>query len=123
MALHWKIDSRRRLVCATAEGAVTLDDALSYFRAVAGAHALSYRKVLDFSGGTSGMSADEMMILIARIRDYHGQGTMGALAIVSSAEQSITIARLLGAMAMAERPMKLFTSRRTAKAWIEQQAA
>ena len=123
MALHWLIDSRSRLVCVTAEGAVSLDDALGYFRAVAGADALSYRKLLDCSDGHSTMTADDRMALLAHIREYHGHGVMGALAVVSTAEQSIAIGRMLGALALAKRPLKLFTSRQKAMAWIEQQTA
>jgi hypothetical protein len=60
MAFHYWIDSREMLVRTTTEGKVTLDDVLSYLGAIEGAQALSYRKIIDLRGGTSGMTADEL---------------------------------------------------------------
>ncbi len=65
------------------------------------------------------MTSDEMLSLCARIRDYHDQGMMGALALVATAEQTMVFARLLGALASAKRPIRVFTSPRQARNWIE----
>ena len=47
---------------------------------------------------------------------------MGALALVATAEQTMIFARLLGALASAKRPIKLFDTPRQARNWIEDQA-
>ena len=44
MALHYFIDSRKRLVSVTAEGGITRADVDAYLEAVIGAGALEYRK-------------------------------------------------------------------------------
>ena len=44
---------------------------------------------------------------------------MGALAIVATGEQTMVFARLLGALASAKRPIKVFDSPRQARNWID----
>ena len=44
---------------------------------------------------------------------------MGALAIVATAEQTVVFARLLGALASAKRPIRVFENPRQARNWIE----
>jgi len=44
---------------------------------MAGANAMSYRKLFDSRAATSTMSVDEMLSLCAKIRSYHEQGHNG----------------------------------------------
>ena len=97
-------------------------DAIGLLEAMAGANAMSYRKLFDGRAAITSMSVDEVLSLCARIRSYHEQGIMGALAIVATAEQTVHFAPLLGALASAERPIKVFDSPRQARNWIEDQA-
>lgn len=46
---------------------------------------------------------------------------MGALAIISQPEQTGPLARALGALALADRPMRLFDSTARARNWLEAQ--
>lgn len=122
MPLYWTIDSRKRLFTGIGEGDVTLEDALSLLEALAGARALSYRKLFDGRAVQSGMTMDELLALCAKIRTYHEQGPLGAVAMVGTPEQTVKFARLLGALASADRPMKVFSSLRQARNWLDQQA-
>jgi hypothetical protein len=119
MPLYWTIDSKARLFTGVAEGDVALSDAIEFLEAMAGAKAMAYRKLFDGRAATPTMTPDEMLSLCARIRAYHEQGMMGALALVATPEQTVVFARLLGALASAERPIKVFTSLRQARNWIE----
>ena len=122
MPLHWTIDSRARLLSARAEGDVSLDDALTLLETISGAGALGYRKLFDGRAGSSTMSGEELLTLCANIRSYHAQGgSMGALAVVGTSAQSWLFARLLSALAAADRPMKVFESFRQARNWINEQ--
>ena len=47
MPLYWTIDSKERLFTGVGEGEVTLPDAMALLEALAGAKALSYRKLFD----------------------------------------------------------------------------
>jgi hypothetical protein len=121
MPLYWTIDSKERLFTGVGEGDVTLDDALSLLEALEGAKALSYRKLFDGRAVQSAMTGDELLAVCAKIRAYHDQGPVGALAMVGTHEQTVRFARLLGALASADRPIKVFTSLRQARTWLDLQ--
>ena len=119
MPLYWTIDSKARLFTGVAEGNVSLNDAIDLLEAMAGAKAMAYRKLFDGRGATPTMTPDELLSLCASIRSYHDRGMMGALAIVATAEQTMLFARLLGALASAKRPIRVFENPRQARNWIE----
>lgn len=121
MPLYWIIDSRNELVTATAEGDVSLTEAMSFLRTLSGAKVTSYRKLFDGRAGTSSMTAQEMLVMTAEIRSHHGKGKVGALAIVANPEQTEPFARVLGALALADRPMRLFDSLTRARNWLDAQ--
>jgi hypothetical protein len=123
MPLYWTIDSRAQLVTAVAEGEVSLDEAMAFLRAVDGADAVSYRKLFDGRAGTSSMSEQELLVISAEVRAHHGRGKVGALAIVAGHDQTARFGRLLGALAMADRPMKLFDNLSRARSWLEEQGS
>ena len=121
MPLYWMIDSKERLFTAGGEGEVTFTDAMSLLDALAGARALSYRKLFDGRAAQSSMTGEELLAVCAKIRAYHEQGPVGALAIVCTPEQTVIFARLLGALAAADRPIKMFSSLRQAQTWLDNQ--
>lgn len=121
MPLYWIIDSRNELVTATAEGDVSLAEAMTFLRTLSGAKVTSYRKLFDGRAGTSSMTAQEMLVMTAEIRSHHGKGKVGALAIVANPEQTEPFARVLGALALADRPMRLFDSLTRARNWLDAQ--
>jgi hypothetical protein len=118
MPIYWRIDSRQQLVVVTAEGDVTRADAEEYLDAIEGGGALAYRKLYDGRDGNVAMSHDEMMTIAVRFRSYHHR-PVGALAIVLLPDQAEPVARMLGILASAERPLKLFTSVVPARRWID----
>jgi hypothetical protein len=127
VGLHWFIDSRKRLIVVTAEGPVTrieIDDLLD---AVTGAKALGYRKLVDATAGKFAMSAIDLMAVGVRVRSLHA-GSVGAVALVlpgrlpqdGEPEDAPTlVARLLGILASAKRPFRLFKSVTSARHWLE----
>jgi hypothetical protein len=121
MPLYWTIDSKERLFTGLGEGEVTFDDAMSLLEALAGARALSYRKLFDGRAVQSMMTSEELLAVCAKIRSYHDQARVGALAMVATPEQTETFGRLLGALASADRPMKLFGGLRAARIWLDHQ--
>ena len=118
MPLYWTIDSGLRTVNIVAEDDVTLADAMAFFDAIEEAAALPYNKLFDGSRGRAAMTAEELMAVVVRIRSQHGMSAMGALAVVASPEQSHQFARLLGAAAVADRPLKVFDELTPARRWL-----
>ena len=121
MPLFWIIDSRSELVSAVAEGDVPLADAMAFLRTLSGAKVTGYRKLFDGRAGTSSMSAQELLMVCAEIRSHHGLGKVGALAIIANPDQTEPFARVLGALALADRPMRLFDSPTRARNWLDAQ--
>lgn len=118
MPLYWTIDSRQQLVVVTAEGDVTRADTDDYLDAIEGGGAVAYRKLYDGRAGNFTMNRDEMMAVAVRFRSYHHR-PVGALAIVLPHDQAEPVARVLGILASADRPLKLFTSLAPAQRWID----
>ncbi|GEP55059.1 hypothetical protein [Reyranella soli] len=118
MPIYWTIDSKQQLVVVTAEGDVTRADADDYLDAVEGGGALAYRKLYDARAGNVVMDHDEMMAVAFRIRNYHDQ-PVGALAIVLADNVAELAKRMLGILATADRPIKLFTRLTPAQRWID----
>ena len=118
MPVYWTIDSRQQLVVVTAEGDITHADAEEYLDAIEGGGAVAYRKLYDGRAGNLVMDHEEMMAIGARFRSYHHR-PVGALAVVLLHEQAEPVARMLGILASADRPLKLFTSLAPAQRWID----
>ena len=121
MPLYWTIDSKARLFTGVGEGEVTLPDSMSLLEVLAGAKALSYRKLFDGRAVQAAMTGEELLVVCARIRSYHEQGPVGAVAMVGTPQQTVHFSRLLGALASAARPMKVFISVRQARNWLDRQ--
>ena len=118
MPLYWIIDSRAELVSAEAEGDVSLAEAMAFLRTLSGAKIIGYRKLFDGRAGSSSMTAQELLMVTAEIRSHHDMGRVGALAIIANPEQTEPFARVLGALALADRPMRLFDSPTRARNWL-----
>ena len=127
MALHWFIDSRKRLIVITAEGAVSRAEIDGLLDAVTGDKALGYRKLVDATAGKFALSAVDLLAIGARVRSLH-TGSVGAVAIVlpgrlprdDEPEDAPTlVARLIGILASAKRPLRLFKTVSSAKRWLD----
>ena len=119
MPLHWTIDSRLKLFAAKADGDVTLVDLNRMLDSMAGAQAHGYRKLFDGSQGDTQMSPGEFLSLGVRMRSIHATGAMGPLAVVLPANRYYLVARALGVLAAAKRPMRMFTDPDKARQWLE----
>ena len=82
--MYWMIDSKERLFTGSGEGEVTFADAMALLEALAGAKALSYRKLFDGRAVRSAMTGDELLAVCVKVRGYHEQGPVGALAVVGT---------------------------------------
>jgi hypothetical protein len=119
MPLHWTIDSTSHLVTIVAEGDVTERDIDAYLKAIVDGGALAYRKLFDGSKGVTSMGPEDMLALGARLRAFHAQGPVGALAVVVPESKAELVARVLGILATADRPMRVFRTGVLARRWIE----
>lgn len=122
MPLHWTIDPEEQLVTTVAEGDVTRRDLESLIDAVNNAGAHAYRKLFDGSRADTAMSAEDVLALGVLVRSFHARGPTGPLAIVLPADKAEKVARMLGALAAADRPLRVFDGIAAARRWIATQA-
>jgi hypothetical protein len=120
MPLHWVIDSRERLMTIVAEGLVRKDEANSYLDVMVGARAGGYRRLFDGSHGEPDLTQDDIMELAVRMRGIQQLGRPGPLAIVMPRDKYDQFARMLGILAVPERPMQFFSDVEAARAWLEE---
>jgi len=122
MPLHWTIHSRTALFIATAEGFVDKADADRMIDVLVEANILGYRKLFDGTAGDTHMGAVDLLALGVRMRELHALGPMGPLAVVVPEDKYVLLSRVLGMLAAAKRPMRIFNDRRKALQWLESHA-
>jgi hypothetical protein len=119
MPLHWTIDAASRLVTIVAQGEVTSRDVEAYLKAMVDGGALTYRKLFDGSEGETSMGPEDLLALGARFRAFHVRGPVGPLAMVVPDGKADLVARVLGILATADRPMRVFRKVAPARRWID----
>ena len=122
MPLHWTIDSRLKLFMVTADGFVDYAEVNRMLNAMVGADVHGYRKMFDGTLGDTRMSPTEILSLGVRMRSIHAMGPMGPLAIVIPEDKYYLIARVLGILATAKRPMRVFKDLEKAQQWLDSPA-
>lgn len=118
MPVRWTIDHARKRVIAVAEGDVTRAEFEEYLEAMDREQAMNYRKLFDGTDGAPSMDTYDLLAICVRVRSYH-RNPVGPLAIVLTGEHSHLVLRVLGALAAAKRPMRIFHSLKPAQRWIE----
>ncbi len=120
MPVVWTVDPERRLMTAVAEGDVTRADIETFFTETTAANVAPYRKLFDASAVTTTMSPEDMLALGVRMRGLNqAAGEMGPLALVLPLEMMDLARRMVGIMAVADRPLQVFDDVEAARAWIE----
>lgn len=122
MALHWTIYSQKALFIATAEGLVEKADVDRMIDVMVASNILGYRKLFDGTSGDTKMGAVDLLALGVRMRELHALGPMGPLAVVVPEDKYVLLSRVLGMLAAAKRPMRIFDDRRKALQWLESHA-
>lgn len=121
MPLYWTIDSKAELVTVMAESIVTQADFEAYLDVIdqAGLHA--YRKLFDGVDAETSMGPEEILAVGVRMRTSHHSQAVGPLAIVIAEDKVALVSRVLGMLAAASRPMRVFHESALAREWILKQ--
>jgi hypothetical protein len=121
MPLVWSIDPEKRLMTAVAAGAVTRADMEAFFDETTAAHVAPFSKLFDGSAIETTMGPDDMLALGVRMQGLHQrEGKMGPLAIVLPLHMMELVHRMVGILAVAARPMQVFTDVGAARAWLHE---
>ena len=119
MPLQWTIDSQQKLVTVVAQGDITRADFDTLLDVLRDAGTNHYRRLFDGKAGHTRMTAEDVLALGVRMRSVHESGPMGPLAAVVPDEYADLIAGVLGMLAAADRPMRVFRNVAEARKWIE----
>lgn len=118
MPLHWILESRSQLMTVVAEGAVDKADFEAYLAMIDGANLWEWRKLFDARKGRLVLTLQDVNDLGVRIRAAAVARQVGALAFIMPEMQNPELLRLLGFLAAAKRPMKVFQTIGPARNWI-----
>lgn len=121
MSLTWTIDAENRLFTVVAVGFVNRSEIEACLDAVESCGVLTYRKLFDGSEGDIMMSPEDLLMLGVRLREFHARGPMGALAFVLPIGRGERLMRVLGILATADRPMRIFVKLGSARRWLLKQ--
>jgi hypothetical protein len=119
MALHWYIESREKLFVVVADGHVALEEAQQMLDALVDFGAMGYRKLFDGILAETRMTSYELLTLGVRIRALHaGDAPLGPVAVVLPHDKRPPLMRLMGIMAAARRPLRIFNDLESARKWL-----
>jgi hypothetical protein len=123
MPLHWTIDSKAKLLTVVAEGDVTRAEFDSYLDMIdqTGLHA--YRKLFDGINADTSMGSEQILAIGVRMRTSHQYQPVGPLAVAVAEDKVAMVSRVLGMLAAASRPMRVFHESGPARDWILKQPA
>ena len=116
--MHWTVDSRLKLVTVVVEGDVGRPDVEGFLAMASGADLLHWRKLFDARTTRAGLTLQEAIEVGVRIRAAHEVRTVGPLALVMPSTESTEFGRLLGFLAAARRPMRIFRQLEPARKWV-----
>ncbi len=119
MPLRWTIDPHQRMLTAVAEGDVTRAEFETYLDTLDAAGAHGYRKLFDGGRGSTRMPSEDILALGVRMRAAHATGPIGALAVVVPDDFADAVGRVLGMLAAADRPMRVFGTLGPARKWLK----
>lgn len=121
MPLHWTIDSKAKLLTVVAEGDVTRAEFESYLDVIDQAGLHTYRKLFDGIGADTSMGQEQILAIGVRMRASHRTQPVGPLAVAVAEDKVAMVSRVLGMLAAANRPMRVFHESGPARDWILKQ--
>ena len=119
MPLHWTIDSESRFVSVVAKGDVSRPEVEQLLDEMMSRGAMTFRKLFDGLDGDTTMAPQDLLAVGVRMRAHHAGGPMGPLALVLPDKRAEIIVPILGMLAAADRPMRIFATRQKARRWLE----
>lgn len=121
MPMHWTIDSKEQLLTVVAEGDISREEFEAYLDVIDNARLHSYRKLFDGAHANTSMGPENVLALGVRMRAGHQIQPVGPLAVVVPEDKIAMVSRVLGMLAAASRPMRVFHEASTARDWIRKQ--
>ncbi|MDP1966894.1 MAG: hypothetical protein Q8K93_32395 [Reyranella sp.] len=101
-----------------ADGEVTYGELVAMVDALHDGNAHGYRKLYDGGRSLMRMTLEEVLMLGVRMRAEHERSPMGPMAAILPEVDGEILARLLGMVALADRPLRIFVKTGPALKWL-----
>jgi len=118
MSLTWTVDHARRLIVATAVGALSAADFERWTVERERDKATGYRIIFDGSAAELELHSTELAALSRLAGDRHREDFDGALALIASSEAEREMGAYFARRTNRERPCRVFSSVEAAHAWF-----
>ena len=117
------VDSERREMCTTAEGAITLDDIRKHLTREHHDKGLAYPELIDAARATVAFSSADVRATVEILRKYGQEGVLGPTAIVVSNELGYGMLRMLAILLEGICELQPFRTRQEAERWLANASA
>jgi hypothetical protein len=118
MSVRLHIDSGQQLFIVHADGEVTTEEIDAVLDALQGSAVAGYRKPFDATLATTRMDAQELLAIGVGMKALQDR-PLGPLAFVLQKRRTAGLARVLGILATADRPLRLFEDAVVARRWLD----
>ena len=118
MPIVTTIDNAAQIVEVHGSGTLVLADFLECFDSIVVNDAMSYAKIFDAGDCSAELSDADMMELGACVSAYAAFEPRGPIAIVVAHDRGIAKARRFLNLGGAERPGRIFATKREARVWL-----
>ncbi|MBN9088075.1 MAG: hypothetical protein J0J01_14290 [Reyranella sp.] len=119
MPVYLDIDQLARVVMIVAHGEVTNDDIRKTVQELLAADVPAFAKIIDTSAAATRETLDQVAEIARLLREGAGNQPRGPVACVVDARRP-GFAEALAEQSAADRPIRLFTSLREARRWIDE---
>ena len=117
--LHWNLDRCQHFVTVIAAGEVMRIDVDAYLAEIERLNAIGRRKLVDLRNARIILTEEDILEIGVRFRQTDAASKVGALAVVLPQSEPERVMRLLGYLAAAKRPMRIFKTIGPARRWIK----
>lgn len=120
MPIHIRVSHHDRLLVAVAHGTITADDIQNAVREHWETGAVHYRKLVDVAAANSDADMEHIKTILMFARAAPNAAQRGPVAFVVDGKRGELVRELATLTEEGERPVRVFTSLREARAWLDE---
>lgn len=120
MPIHIRVSHHDRQVVVVAHGTVTAEEIQNAIREHWDTGLIHYRKLIDVAAGNSDADIERIKGMLTLIRAAPDAGKRGPVAFVVDGQRGNMVRELATLTEEGERPLRVFTSLREARSWLDE---
>jgi hypothetical protein len=120
MPIQIRVSHHDRLVVVVVHGTITAEEIQNAIREHWDTGLIHYRKLIDVAAGRSDTDIAQIKAMVTLIRGAPDAGKRGPVAFVVDGNRGETVRELATFTEEGERPLRVFTSLREARGWLDE---